>query len=299
MVGKGAGGNGDRERMIQQGIDAGEADMCREDRIWSEYSSDKVDISRVLMQVIGDLHRSRPPEQRMRALSLGSGPEPQFQILQSAFSGGLFLVDIDGQPLARLRRDVRNRCIDNVVTIRGDYTQLLSSHDACSEFLDGKLEGQGLDLITMHHSLYYCPVSSWRDLFSGMTAVLLKDGGAIHAVMMSPSCRERNTTAWLYQHFAGEFLHRSNDQDLAAFGRENSAGWERWGWSVEVATHRVRFFVKDFRKLMSVVWMILLYPEENSFDPDQRREITEYVYREFWIPGEPLYQLQDHLVLRI
>jgi hypothetical protein len=208
-------------------------------------------------------------------------------------------VDIDDVPLARVRRDVRNRCIDNVVTIRGDYTRLLSSPGACRKFLEGKPGGKELDLITMHHSLYYCPVSVWHGLFSGMTEVLLKGGGAIHAVMMSPSCRDRNTTAWLYQHFAGEFLDRRNDQDLAAFGRENSADWERRGWSVEVDTHRVRFFVKDFRKLMAVVWMILLYPQENSFDPDQRREITEYVYREFWVPGEPLYQLQDHLVLRI
>ena len=185
MAASGAGGSMDREKLIRQGIDAGETDMCREDRIWSEYSSDKVDISEVLMEVIGGLHRSRPPEERLRALSLGSGSEPQFQILQSAFRGGLYLVDIDDVPLARVRRDIRNRCIDNVATIRGDYTGLMSSPVTCRDFLRGELDGEGLDLITLHHSLYYSPVSSWSGLFSVMTSELLKDGGAIHAVMMS------------------------------------------------------------------------------------------------------------------
>ncbi|MBN2587818.1 MAG: hypothetical protein JXA64_03515 [Candidatus Fermentibacteraceae bacterium] len=290
-------GQDERQKLVQEGIDAGETDMYREDRIWSQFSSDKVDISEVLMEVVRGLHRTLPPEELIRALSVGSGSEPQFQILESAFRGGLYLLDSDDVPLARVRKDIRNRCIEGVRTLKGDYTRLLATRDSCRAFLKEQLGGGRVHLITLHHSLYYSDVSSWQDLFESMMGELLEEGGALHAVLMSPACHDRNSTAWLYQHFAGEFFGCGNDQDLAAFGRDLAGSPAIAGVSVRVMTHRVRFFVKDFRKLMSVVWMILLYPEEHRYDQDQRREITEYVYDNFWLTGEPLVQLQDHLVI--
>ena len=60
---------------------------------------------------------------------------------------------------------------------------------------------------------------------------------------------------------------------------------------------RVRFFVDDFRALMSVVWMILLYPNVHRYTAAQRREITEHVYRQLFARRKPLFQDQDHLVI--
>ena len=59
----------------------------------------------------------------------------------------------------------------------------------------------------------------------------------------------------------------------------------------------MRFFVDDFRALMSVVWMILLYPNVHRYTPAQRREITEHVYRHLFARRKPLFQAQDHLVI--
>ncbi len=62
-------------------------------------------------------------------------------------------------------------------------------------------------------------------------------------------------------------------------------------------TDRVRFFVDDFRALMSVVWMILLYPNVHRYTEAQRREITAHVYRRVFARRAALFQDQDHLVI--
>ena len=53
----------------------------------------------------------------------------------------------------------------------------------------------------------------------------------------------------------------------------------------------------DFRALMSVVWMILLYRNVHRYTAGQRREITEHVYRSLFTKRKPLLQDQDHLVI--
>ena len=287
----------DRKALVEMGMKAGDVDMMDEDRIWSRYSGDKPDISRVLMEVIGHLHRKFPQSGPMRALSVGSGSEPQFQILQSAFQGGLFLLDIDEVPLADVRRLVEEKWIENVRTIRGDYCDLLCRPEKCRDLTAGELGGERVHLVTMHHSLYYSPVSRWNGIFLNLMEEVIHGGGAIHAVMMSASCDDEDSTTWLYDHFAGEFCGCANDQDLAAFGRELSRGPLAKRASVEVRTSDVRFFVDDFRKLMEVVWMILLYPEQNDYPDSQRRRITEHVYDRYWLPRRPLVQHQDHLLV--
>lgn len=271
--------------------------MLSEDRIWSHHSSDKADISEVLMQVVRRLHRTLPDGLRMRALSLGSGSEPQFQILKAAFCGGLYLLDIDEIPLKTVRRDLKNRCIEGVFTIRGDYGAILESPESSRGFLLSSLHGERVHLVTMHHSLYYAETSSWKEIFRNVMQEMLHGHGSVHAVLMSPDCSKEDSTARLYARFAGGFLGRRNDQDLAAFGREiRRESWMR-GSSVSVETRQVRFSAEDFRQLMSVVWMILLYPSPNRFDRGQMREIAEYVYDTVWSGGRSLIQLQDHLVI--
>ena len=101
----------------------------------------------------------------------------------------------------------------------------------------------------------------------------------------------------LYNHFAGKFFGHRNDQDLRAFGRGLRQDRRFANAQIRSKTDRVRFFVGDFRELMSVVWMILLYPNVHRYTAAQRREITEHVYRHLFAQRKPLFQDQDHLVI--
>lgn len=49
--------------------------------------------------------------------------------------------------------------------------------------------------------------------------------------------------------------------------------------------------------LMEVIWMILLYPSVHDYTPKQKEEITEHIYKKFWLKKKPLIQHQDHLIL--
>ena len=74
--------------------------MSRQDKIWSRHSHDKVDIGETLAKVLRTLGKALPLARPIRALSIGSSNEPQFRILQTAFQGGLYLLDIEKEALA-------------------------------------------------------------------------------------------------------------------------------------------------------------------------------------------------------
>ena len=284
--------------LIEKGIRAGEIDMYDEDNTWSQNSSDKVDIAEELMRVIRNIYRTVPSDRLLNALSIGSGSEPQFQILEAAFRGGLNLLDIDSIPLSVIKRRIKKRWIDHVTTIVADYNKALVHIADAKRFLRKELGGIRQELITLHHSLYYSSESDWSELFGSLYGTILAEQGAIHAVMMSSDCTERDSTTWLYNHFAGKFFGCRNNQDLASFGRtlHSNTGFAKA--DIYVETHRVKFFIADFEKFMEVIWMILLYPNVHDYTYDQREEITEYIYNSFYKSGKPLIQLQDHLIAR-
>ena len=287
-----------KSSLIAKGIGAGEIDMYDEDNTWSQNSSDKVDIAEELMRIIRETFGSVPPDRLLEALSIGSGSEPQFEILEAAFRGGLNLLDIDSVPLSVINRRIKNRWIDHVKTIQADYNKVLL-HDADAKlFLSRELGGSRQNLITLHHSLYYSSESDWAELFGSLYGAIMAEQGAIHAVMMSSQCTRKDSTTWLYNHFAGIFFGCRNDQDLASFGKtlHSNTGFEKA--DIRAETHSVKFFTDDFEKFMEVIWMILLYPNVHDYTYDQREEITEYVYSNFYKPGKPLIQMQDHLIIR-
>jgi len=285
----------DRKQLIEEGMKAGDVDMYREDAIWSGSSGDKVDIAEEMMKVIRWLFRSVPADRQLKALSIGSGSEPQFKILEAAFRGGLYLLDIDSVPLAVINRRVKSHWIDHVSTIKADYNKVLIHEADAESFLKEHLGGGKQDLVTLHHSLYYSSESDWPELFDSILDVILDERGVVHAVMMSSECTEKDSTTWLYNHFAGKFFNCGNDQDLISFGKGFAA--KHGSLSVRQETHRVKFFVDDFGKYMAVIWMILLYPNVHDYSADQKEEITEYVYKNLFKPGKPLIQIQDHLVV--
>jgi hypothetical protein len=50
--------------------------MSQQDKIWSRYSRDKVDIGETLAQVLRTLSKALPLGRPLRALSVGSSTEP-------------------------------------------------------------------------------------------------------------------------------------------------------------------------------------------------------------------------------
>jgi hypothetical protein len=285
------------KKMIKLGLKAATSKIYEEDKVWSRFSHDKVDIGEELAKVIRTLSKQFPLARPLRTLSIGSSAEPQFRILETAFRGGLYLFDIDEQALGIVRERIQRQCTDHVITIRGDYNKIFQDPKHTKTFLRDKLKGRKMNLINLHHSLYYCEEAKWNEIFSNLYQRILAPKGAIHAVLMTAESNDQHSTTWLYNHFAGKFFGCHNDQDLCKFKKELKSSPLFKKAQVLIKTHRIRFWVGDFAQFMSVVWMILLYPYVHRYSLSQRQEIIEFIYKKFWLKKKPLIQMQDHLVI--
>ena len=286
------------EELIQKGIAAGDVDMNEENAIWCSHSSDKVDIAQVLMKLVRQQFPLSSTGNELRALSIGSGSEPQFQILESAFRGGLCLLDIDPHPLSIITKQIKNLSIDHVVPIEADYNITILHAEDAKHFKKEVLKNRTLDLIVLHHSLYYCSASVWEEFFNTLSNILLSEKGAMHAVMMSSRCEEKDSTTWVYNHFADKYFGVHNDQDLKGFGEKLRNNSIFRNLNILQETHKVKFFINDFEKFMAVIWMILLYPNVHDYTADQKKEITEYIYENFFKYQKHFIQEQDHLIIK-
>lgn len=288
----------DRQRhaMIEAGLRSADAMMMDEDKIWSMYSDDKVDIGERLAKIIRTLSVANPLRKPLRALSIGSSIEPQFRILETAFRGGLYLLDIDPAAMAIVTERAVRQHNSQVVAITGDYKELFLDPTRVNRFFIDTLSERKLDLVTLHHSLYYCEEECWAPLFDNISR-LLASRSAVHAVLMAASSRNRMTTTWLYNHFAGKYFGVCNNQNLVTLKKqlETLPAFRRA--NILLDTSKVQFFVDDFGKFMKVVWMILLYPDVHRYDERQKEEIISFVHDTFWSRKQPLLQLQHHLVV--
>lgn len=271
--------------------------LLSQDKIWSKFSNDKVDIGRGLSKVIRTLAKALPLNHPMRALSIGSSNEPQFRILQAAFTEGLYLQDIDRAALKAVEDRVKRQNTANVHTILQNYKEIFMDEEKTRAFVRNSLGGKRVELITLEHSLYYAEESEWPVLFENLYRHVLAKTGAIHAVVMAAESKDRSTTTWLYNHFAGRFCHHKNDQSLPRFVKELRKKDLFRDAQILSATRRVRFFVNDFKNFISVIWMILLYPHVHRYTASQKMTITRFIYRQFFKEKKPLIQLQDHLFL--
>jgi hypothetical protein len=282
--------------------------MHRQDKVWSRFSDDKIDIAHQLATVIRSLARSRPADAPLSALSIGSSNEPQFRILESFFRAGLYLVDIERSALDVVRERIDRQRTDHVHLVQGDYRSLLGTQTEARAFRAQHLGARPVHLVTLHHSLYYCPAPEWPALFDAITDELMSherpagDGpaSALHAVLMASTSDDPETTTWLYNHFAGRFFGARNDQDLQAFARDLVRRTHPDHARIQVRTvrSRVSFYTDDFAAYMSVIWMILLHPNVHAFTEPQQEEVAVHAYRA-WSQRRPLVQEQDHLVLQV
>jgi hypothetical protein len=92
--------------LIQQGVSMSRALMSQQDKIWSRYSRDKVDIGETLAQILRTLGKAAPLSRPLRALSVGSSTEPQFRLLEASFRGGLYLLDIEQAALGVIKEEI-------------------------------------------------------------------------------------------------------------------------------------------------------------------------------------------------
>jgi hypothetical protein len=282
---------------------AADSALFQQDKIWSRYSNDKIDIAHTLTRVIRTLNRTLPLGRRLTALSVGSSNEPQFRILESAFQGGLYLLDIERAALDIVEERTKRQHTLHVRPILGDYRDLFGDAESTRRFRQERLDGRRMTLITLHHSLYYSRQSTWLEIVGNLYGNILAhaSGGrptaAIHAVLMASRSDDPATTTWLYNHFAGRFFQHYNDQDLPAFARELRSSPQFRDAQILSSTRRVEFYVHDFELFMAVVWMILLHPNVHAFVPDQQAEVIEHVYERHWLPQQPLVQMQNHLVI--
>src|SRR6266498_3014923 len=98
------------KERIELGLRAAAGQMYEQDKIWSRYSNDKVDIAGTLALVMRTLSKALPLEHPLTALSIGSSNEPQFRILESACRGDYRAVFRDEEAVCRFReRDLGGR----------------------------------------------------------------------------------------------------------------------------------------------------------------------------------------------
>jgi len=142
------------KKIIEQGLRAARSLINEQDKVWSKYSTDKVDIGETLGRVIRTLQRSLPLSQPLRALSLGSSNEPQFRILQSVFQGGLYLVDIDAEALGIVSERISRQNTQNVHPLRCDFDRIFLDLKETEYFFRHGLRRKRMELITLQHSLY-------------------------------------------------------------------------------------------------------------------------------------------------
>jgi hypothetical protein len=291
------------DQRLQMGMNAAGGHLYQQDKVWSRYSDDKVDIAGALTRVLRTLHKALPLDEPLIALSIGSSNEPQFRILESSCRGGLYLLDIEEPALAVVEERIARQNSRHVKTIHGDYRQTLRNEAAVQTLREEQLDGRRLRLITLHHSLYYSSETFWPELLANLYEHLLAPApepgpsAAIHAVLMANRDANRTSTTWLYNHFAHRFFGCHNHQDLRATAESLKDDARFAGAQVLAKSSQVEFFVDDFERFMAVVWMILLHPNVHQYSEDQQREVIEFVYANLWSQGLPLVQLQDHVVI--
>ncbi|MCK9573946.1 MAG: class I SAM-dependent methyltransferase [Candidatus Omnitrophica bacterium] len=284
-------------KIIDSGLRSADDNICDQDKVWSRYSHDKVDIGEELTKVIRTLDKALPLNLKLRALSIGSSDEPQFRILETAFRSGLYLIDINDNALGVVRERIKRQHTSHVTTIKGDYNKIFLNSKDGKVFFKDTLKEKRIHLATLHHSLYYSEQRCWLDIFDNLYRNFLAPCAAMHSVLMSSKSVNPLTTTWLYNYFAGKFFGVHNDQDLCVFKNDLQTRPLFKKAQVLLRTNRVYFDVDNFEKFMAVVWMVLLYPQVHRYNLKQREEITEFVYKTFWRNKKPLIQEQDHLVI--
>lgn len=282
-----------RTDLLADGLASAEVSLREQVKTWEHYTDEKADVARSLMHCVKSILPQMPVNHAFRTLSIGSSEEPQLKLLHALSDGGLWLYDKDPDALDAVDAIVRRHMLNNVNLEVGDYLNDFRSGEAARETIASKFNGVQFDLITLHHSLYYCEPAIWPELLSRLNTYALSKPGALHVALMSSSTDQPYTTTWLYNRFARKFFGVSSEQNLLKLPEQMQKTAQDLSFST--SSSATRFRPTSFRELMAVVWMIMLYPDIHEYDLEQRMEITEFVFDEFWQPRRDLVQIQDYL----
>ena len=282
-----------RGELLEAGLAAAKLSLRDQVKTWEYYTDEKADVARNLMRVVKALVANLPTDHPFRSLSIGSSDEPQFKLLHALSDGGLWLYDKDPDALNVVGTDVERHMLNDVHLVAGDYLEDFRNNTSAQSTLRTKLGCVPFDLITLHHALYYGEPQLWPRFMVLLKSYVLSTPGAIHLAMMSSSTDQPYTTTWLYNRFAMKFIGVSNFQDLLLLPNQVNGITDDLHFSTQSSA--TQFRPREFKEMMAVVWMIMLYPHVHNFDPDQRTEITEFVLEEFWLPGRDLVQIQDYV----
>ena len=207
------------------------------------------------------------------------------------------MIDIEKSALDIVKERIRRQFTEHVKTMQADYRKLFLNQKNAKKFLREKLDNRKVNLIVLHHSLYYAEESEWGPILENLFKIILAPKGAMHIVLMSSESENPYSTTWLYNHFAGKFFNQKNNQDLLKFKKKLFQNPVFRRAQIISKTSNVKCFVKDFNKFMAVVWMILLYPNVHRYNLKQKKEIINFIYDKFWKKKRPLLQQQDHLAI--
>ncbi len=282
-----------RTDLLEEGLAAAEKDLREKVKIWEHYTDEKADVAKNLMRGVKIVLRQMSSGHAFRSLSIGSSEEPQLKLLHALSDGGLWLYDKDPEALSAVAHVVERHMLNEIHLEVGDYLDDFRTEASAKDTLSRKFGGVPFELITLHHSLYYCEPAIWPELVGNLKTHILNKPGVLHIALMSSSTDRPHTTTWLYNLFARKFLGVSNSQNLLDLPAQLQQNEQDLSFSTRSSA--TRFRPTSFQELMAVVWMIMLYPDVHNFDLDQRTEIAEFVLDEFWLPRRDLIQIQDYL----
>lgn len=282
-----------RTDLLEQGLAAAEMDLRERVKIWEHYTDEKADVAKNLMRGVKFVLRQMSSDNAFRSLSIGSSEEPQLKLLHALSDGGLWLYDKDPLALSSVDQLIKRHMLNKIHLEVGDYLDDFRTEACARNTLSKRFGGVRFELITLHHSLYYCEPAIWPELIGNLSAHILSKPGVLHVALMSSSTNSLHTTTWLYNLFARKFTGVSNSQNLLDLPAQLQHGAQDLSFSTQSSA--TRFRPSSFQELMAVVWMIMLYPDVHNFDLDQRTEIAEFVLDEFWLPRRDLIQIQDYL----
>jgi hypothetical protein len=93
------------------------------------------------------------------------------------FREGLWLVDIEQAAIDIILERNKRQGINHARAVRGDYLSLLANEDSARRFVREVLGGRRMDLIALHHSMYYAPRGAWMDLIAAKYSHIPASGG--------------------------------------------------------------------------------------------------------------------------
>ena len=261
-------------------LDAGRTRMYQQDKVWSRYSSDKVDIAATLGQRgphavprAAARDAASPRSRSARATSRSSAS------WRRSFPDGLYLLDIEEAALDVVAERIARQRTRHVTP---DPRRLPRSSSPTTRARGASAPQRPRR--PAHDAGHAAPLALLRAAQSRGAASSIAStarcwrrrrgpgpSAAIHAVLMASRSDDPRSTTWLYNHFAGRFFGRHNDQDLRACARELRRDPAFAGRRCVTKSSRVEFFVDDFEQFMAVVWMILLHPNVHASRSTQQR----------------------------